>query len=60
VVPKDGALVKSGSSSAAAAASIIYLSIDAKGATFEDDRSLDRLTDRIATRLGVRLVQRGG
>lgn len=59
IVPKDGALVRSGGPSAT---TIIHLSmsIDAKGASFENDRALDRLTDKVAARVGQRLSQLGG
>lgn len=48
VVPKGGALVKEGGGGS------VSITINAQGATFEDDRALDRLTDKIAARLGQR------
>jgi hypothetical protein len=55
VVPKEGALMKSASGSSSP--TIINVTIDAKGATFEDDRALDRMADRVSQRLGQRYGQ---
>jgi hypothetical protein len=34
--------------------SVVNVSIDARGATFEDDRALERLTDKVSRRLATR------
>lgn len=50
VPSSNGMMVPNG----AGGQTINHISIDARGATFEDDRALDRLTTKVVTRIGAR------